>query len=126
MSGLSGHLDEWEDAAKSFPAIDDMGELRARTARLAGFVRRLVPAVREQDAEIARLREALRLTDAMREENLGLAAAAIHRADRAEATIARVNALIEVWKARRYAMYEGCADELTWALIRPDDQPKGT
>lgn len=54
---LREHLDEWEEAARSFPAIADGAELRARTARLAGFVRQLVPAVREAEAAITRVRE---------------------------------------------------------------------
>lgn len=64
----------------------DFAGFRADAYQRADAVLAVVqPELDERDDEIARLREALRLTDAMREENLDVATAAIHRVEQAEA-----------------------------------------
>ena len=54
-----------------------------------------ISALGKSETELAHTRADLRLANAMRQRNLDAAAAAIHRADTAEATVARVQALAE-------------------------------
>lgn len=81
-------------------------------------------------ADLADTREQLRLTDAMRQQNLDAAAAAIQRAEHAEAAIARAREVEEHWRhafmARGNAGGAHALALVRAALAEPAPAPAGT